>query len=143
MVVLNAQERAGVQTILNLSPAVCAAALSAAELSGLSLEEWLEHRVSYAMADDEVMITDGLNGIAPWSLACADLFVEVANSSPGTLSGKWQLLYERVKLEKELWHWPTSTLEEVEGGMLSSKPYVSNVRLRAAWPRLCATIFCM
>lgn len=141
MVVLNAQERVGVQTILNLSPAVCAAALSAAEQSGLSLEEWLEHRVSYAMADDEVMIADGLNSIAPWSLACADLFVEVVNSAPETLHGRWEMLHSRVRLDRSLWREPTTSVAEIEAGEYNP-PYLSLALVKAAWPRLCAATFC-
>lgn len=142
MVVLNAHERIGVRTMINLSPAVCAAALSAAEQSGLSLEEWLEHRVSYAMAEDEVMIADGLNAIAPWSLACADLFVGVVNGAPESLHGRWAILYERVLFERALWHEPIQSLSDVEAGEEFNPPYLSLARVRAAWPRLCAATFC-
>ncbi|QKL60733.1 hypothetical protein HI808_03180 [Ralstonia solanacearum] len=133
----------GVRTVLHLSPAVCAAAMSAAQQSGLNLQEWLDHRVSYAMVDDEVMVERGLDAVAPWSLACADLFVQVANHAPEALSGRWALLYERVRLERALWHEPTQTVEAIETGALPSEPYLSRAKLRAVWPRLCAATFCV
>jgi len=123
------------------SPALTAAAHVAAVQSGLSINEWFEHRVAMVIGAHDAVSDD--DSAAPWPLACADLFVEVANNAPETLSGKWQLLYERIKLDKELWHWPTSTPEEIEDGLLPSEPYVSKARLRAAWPRLCAATFCM
>jgi hypothetical protein len=133
----------GVRTVLHLSPAVCAAAIQAAQQSGLSLQEWLDHRVSYAMSDDEVMNDRGLDGLAPWSLATAALFAQVANSAPEALCGRWALLYERVRLERSLWHEPSQTVGEIEDGAPITEPYISLPRLRAAWPRLCAATFCM
>ncbi|WP_308142715.1 hypothetical protein [Burkholderia pseudomallei] len=133
----------GVRTVLHLSPAVCAAAMSAAQQSGQSLQEWLEDRVGYAMADDNVMLDRGLDAVAPWSLACADLFAQVANNAPEALRGRWALLYERVRLEQSLWHEPTQTVEEIEEGGPFSEPYISLPKLRAAWPRLCAATFCV
>lgn len=133
----------GVRTVLHLSPAVCAAAISAAQQSGQSLQEWLDDRVSYAMADDDVMLDRGLGAVAPWSLACADLFVQVANGAPEALRGHWALLYERVRLDRSLWHTPRQTVEDIEGGEAFAEPYISLPRLRAAWPRLCAATFCV
>lgn len=133
----------GVRTVLHLSPAVCAAAISAAQQSGQSLQEWLEDRVGYAMADDDVMLEKGLGAVAPWSLACADLFVQVANGAPEALHGRWALLYERVRLERSLWHEPAQSVEEIEAGALFAEPYISLPKLRAAWPRLCAATFCV
>lgn len=133
----------GIRTVLHLSPAVCAAAIQAAQQSGLSLQEWLDHRVSYAMSDDDVMADRGLDRLAPWSLAAADLFAQVANYAPETFCGRWALLYERVRLERALWHEPTQTVGEIEDGAPVSEPYISISRLRAAWPRLCAATFCM
>lgn len=133
----------GVRTLLHMSPAVCAAAMSAAQQSGQTLQEWLDDRVSFAMADDTVMRDRGLDAVAPWSLACADLFVQVANGAPEALRGQWALLYERVRLERSLWHEPAQTVEEFEAGAPFSEPYISAPRLRAAWPRLCAATFCV
>lgn len=135
--------QAGVRTVLHLSPAVCAAAMAAAQQSGLSLQEWLDHRVSYAMVDDDVMVDQGLDSVVPWSLATAELFAQVANSAPEVLCGRWALLYERILLEQSLWHVPTQTVGEIEDGAPVSEPYLSLPKLRAAWPRLCAAIFCM
>ncbi|CAG9179228.1 hypothetical protein [Cupriavidus pinatubonensis] len=136
-------EFTGVRTVLHLSPAVCAAAMSAAQQSGQSLQEWLEDRVGYAMADDSVMLDSGLDAVAPWSLACADLFAQVANSAPEALRGRWALLYERVRLERSLWHEPSQTVEEIEAGAPFCEPYILLPRLRAAWSRLCAATFCV
>ncbi|CAJ0794424.1 MULTISPECIES: hypothetical protein [Ralstonia] len=136
-------QSAGVRTVVHLSPAVCAAALSAAQQSAQSLQEWLEDRVGYAMADDDVMLDRGLDAVAPWSLACADLFVQVANGAPEALHGRWALLYERVRLERSLWCEPTQTVDDIEAGAPVSEPYISLPKLRAAWPRLCAATFCV
>lgn len=134
---------AGVRTVLYLSPAVCAAALSAAQQSGLSLQEWLDHRVSSAMSGDDVMLSDSLDTLAPWSLACADLFGQVVNHSPEVLNARWQILYERVLLDRSLWIESTQTVQEIEEGNLPSGPYLSLRKLKAAWPRLCAATFCV
>ncbi|MCL9828034.1 hypothetical protein [Ralstonia solanacearum] len=143
MNVMEMPVQTGVRTVLHLSPAVCAAAMSAAQQSGLSLQEWLDHRVSYAMADDNVMLDRALDAVAPWSLAAAELFVQVANGAPEALRGRWALLYERVRLERSLWYEPTQTVEEIEAGAPFSEPYISLPKLRAVWPRLCAATFCV
>ncbi|MFX7961265.1 hypothetical protein ABTK60_20470, partial [Acinetobacter baumannii] len=59
------------------------------------------------------------------------------------LCGRWALLYERVRLERSLWHEPAQSVEEIEAGTLFAEPYISLPRLRAAWPRLCAATFCV
>ncbi|CAN0622796.1 conserved protein of unknown function [Burkholderia multivorans] len=133
----------GVRTVLHLSPAVCAAALRAAQQAGQTLQEWLDDRVAYAMADDTVMVDQGLDFVAPWSLACAELFAQVANNAPEVLRGRWALLYERVRLERNLWHEPAPTLEAIEAGAPFTEPYLSVPKLRAVWPRLCAATFCV
>jgi len=133
----------GVRTVLHLSPAVCVAALSGAQQAGLTLQEWFEERVGYALAEDPVMLDEGLSALAPWSLAAADLFVQTANQAPETLSGRWALLYERVKLDRGLWRLPTQSVEDAECGEALDRPYVSLPKVRAAWPRLCASTFCL
>lgn len=133
----------GIRTLLHMSPAVCAAAITAAQQSGLSLQEWLDHRISYALSDDAVMVEQGLDAIPPWSLAAAELFVQVANSAPEALRGRWSLLYERVKLERELWREPRQTVGEIVDGAEVYEPYISLAKLRAAWPKLCAATFCV
>lgn len=136
-------KQVGVRTLLHMSPAVCAAAITAAQQSGLSLQEWLDQRVSYAMSDDDTMVEQGLDAIAPWSLASAELFVQVANCAPEALKGRWALLYERVRLEGSLWHEPAQSVGEIDDGDPIIEPYISLKMVRAAWPRLCAAIFCM
>lgn len=133
----------GVRTLLHMSPAVCAAAITAAQKSGLSLQEWLDHRVSYAMSDDDTIVEQGLDAIPPWSLASAELFFQVANCAPEALRGRWALLYGRVTLDRSLWHEPSQNVGEIEDGGLVHEPYLSLPKLRAAWPRLCAATFCM
>lgn len=133
----------GVRTVLHLSPAVCAAAVIAAQRHGLSLQEWLDHHVSYALADDYLMNDDGLDVVPPWSLSSAELFAQVANKSPETLSGRWALLYQRVQQERSLWIEPRQTVGAIEDGAPIEEPYISLPKLRGAWPRLCAANFCM
>ena len=143
MTTTSAELALGVRTVLHLSPAVCVAALSAAHQSGLTLQEWFEERVGYALAEDQVMLDEGLSALAPWSLASADLFVQTANQAPETFSGRWALLYERVKLERSLWHIPTHSLEVAESGEPLDGPHLSLPKVRAAWSRLCASTFCV
>jgi hypothetical protein len=95
------------------------------------------------MADDDVMIDHGLDTIAPWSLASAELFAQVANCAPEALCGQWALLYEHVQLDRSLWHEPTQTVGDIDDGGSVNEPYISLPKLRAAWPRLCAATFCM
>lgn len=95
------------------------------------------------MSDNDVMVEFGLDAVAPWSLAAAELFVQVANSAPQALQGHWALLYERVKLDRSLWREPKQTVGEIEDGAEVFEPYISLLKLRAAWPRLCAAVFCM
>lgn len=142
MLLTSPQNSLGVRTVLHLSPAICVAALSAAQQSGLTLQEWFEERVGYALAEDAVMLDEGLTAIAPWSLASAQLFVQIANQAPEALSGQWAVLYERVKLDRSLWHTPTQSVENTECGEADA-PYISLPKLRAAWPRLCASTFCV
>lgn len=133
----------GVRTILHMSPAVCAAAVIAAQRHGLTLQEWLDHHVSYALADDYLMTDNETDVVAPWSLSTAELFTQVANSVPEVLQGRWALLYQRVQQERALWIEPTQTVGEIEDGSPIDEPYISLSRLRAAWPRLCAANFCI
>lgn len=136
-----ASPRGGVRTILHLSPAVCAAALVAANKHGLTLQEWLDHHVSYALADDYFVTNDGLDVVAPWSLSSAELFVQTANNAPEALRGRWALLYQRVQQDRSLWIEPTQTVGAIEDGALIDEPYISLPKLKAAWPRLCAENF--
>lgn len=127
----------GVRTVLHMSPAVMAAAVMSAQKCGLGLREWLDRAVASLIADDHP------EGAAPWSVQAADLFAQVANCSPELLHGRWALLYERVQLERELWHQPAPTAEEMENGELPGAPYLVAARLRKAWPRLVAGVFCL
>lgn len=138
----HAQMSLGIRTVLHLSPAVCVAALSAAQQSGLTLQEWFEERVGYALAEDPIMLHEGLAAIAPWSLASADLFAQIANQAPEALSGQWAILYERIRADGSLWHMPSQSVEDAECGEVND-PYISLPKLRAAWPRLCASTFCI
>lgn len=128
---------AGIRTILHMSPAMAAATVVSAQKSRLNLQEWLDRAVAHLIADDHP------EGGAPWSIQAADLFAQVASNSPEVLRGRWALLYEHVLLERELWHQPEPTAEEVEGGVLPEAPYIVPTRLKKAWPRLVATVFAL
>jgi len=125
-----------VRTTLHLSPAVCAAAMVSAQAAGLGLTEWLDHIVAAAVQETE------LQDAPPLALSTAELFCRVANSSPELLHGRWGLLYERVCLERNLWHFSQQTLGEIEDGEPPIEPYISATKLRKAWPRLVAATFC-
>jgi hypothetical protein len=81
---------AGVRTILHLSPAVIASACVSAQRSQMSLREWMDRAVANMIVDDHP------EGAAPWSVQAADLFAQVATSTPEVLRGRWALLYEHV-----------------------------------------------
>lgn len=127
----------GVRTVLHLSPAVMVAALLSAQKNGLNLREWLDRAVADRIADDHP------EGAAPWSVQSADLFAHVANCSPELLHGRWSLLFERVLLDRSLWHEPTLTVGEIEDGEPPKEPFIVPARLRKAWPRLVAEVFCL
>lgn len=136
-----ASSQAGIRTILHLSPAVCSAALIAAKRNGLSLQEWLDHHVSYALADDYYVTSESPDVVAPWSLSSAELFVQAANNAPEALRGRWALLYQHVQQDRSLWIEPLQTVGAIEDGAQIDEPYISLPKLRAAWPRLCAEHF--
>jgi hypothetical protein len=75
-----------------------AAAIVSAQKCGLSLREWLDRAVASLIADDH------LEGAVPWSVQAADLFADVANCSQSCCAGDGRSLYERMQLERELWH---------------------------------------
>ncbi|MBC8751518.1 hypothetical protein F6X42_34875 [Paraburkholderia sp. WC7.3b] len=123
--------------MLHMSPAVMAAAIVSAQKCGLSLRERLDRAVASLIADNHP------EGAAPWSVQAADLFANVANCSPELLHGRWSLLYERVQLEHDLWHQTEQTAQEMNDGELPAAPYIVPARLRRAWPRLVAGVFCV
>ncbi|MDR5743962.1 hypothetical protein QCE73_12450 [Caballeronia sp. LZ029] len=127
----------GVRTVLHLSPAVIVAALLSAQKEGLSLREWLDRAVADRIADDHP------EGAAPWSVQSADLFAHVASCSPELLHGRWSLLFERVLMDRSLWREPTMTVGEIEDGEPLTEPFIVPARLRKAWPRLVAEVFCL
>ncbi|MDR5750349.1 hypothetical protein [Caballeronia sp. LZ024] len=120
-----------------MSPAVMAAAIVSAQKCGLSLREWLDRAVASLIADDHP------EGAAPWAVQAADLFAQVANCSPELLHGRWALLYEHVLLDRDLWHQPEQTAQEINDGRLPGARYIVPARLRKAWPRLVSTVFCL
>ncbi|CAM2191233.1 conserved protein of unknown function [Paraburkholderia kururiensis] len=127
----------GVRTVLHLSPAVMVAALLSAQKNGMNLREWLDRAVADRIADDHP------EGAAPWSVQSADFFAHVANVAPELLHGRWSLLFERVLLERSLWHETTLTVGEIEDGEPLTEPFIVPARLRKAWPRLVAEVFCL
>lgn len=127
----------GVRTVLHMSPAVMAAAVLSAQKCGLNLREWLDRAVASLIADDHP------EGAAPWSVQCADLFAQMMNCSPELLGGRWAVLEELVRLDRSLWHMPTQTVGEMEDGEPLGEPYLVKTRLRKAWPRLVAQVFCL
>ena len=127
----------GIRTVLHMSPAVMAAAIVSAQKCGLNLREWLDRAVASLIADDHP------EGAAPWAVQAADLFAQVASNSPELLRGRWALLYEHVLLERDLWHRSELTPEEAGDGELPGAPYIVPARLRSAWPRLVAGVFCL
>ena len=126
-----------VRTVLHMSPAVMAAAVTSAQKCGLNLREWLDRAVASLIADDHP------EGAAPWSVQTADLFAQVVNCSPELLGGRWAVLAEVVRLDRSLWHEPTPSIGEIEDSGSLSEPHLSPARLRKAWPRLVGQVFCL
>nr|WP_144347204.1 hypothetical protein [Pandoraea pnomenusa] len=131
------------KTSLPISPSVFAAALIAAHEAGVPLQTWLDHKIGKAVAEStNVDNTESLDLIAPWSFAAAELFAQVANNVPEVLQGRWATLFDRVSVDESLWHFPQLTMEEIEHNSEADAPYLSLAKLKTAWPRLCAAIFC-
>jgi hypothetical protein len=123
-----------VRTVLHLSPSVSVAAIVCAQRRGLRMQEWLDKVVVDACAGGDA--ENGRAGTLTDEMTI-ELFAHVASQSPGLLTGRWKLLFERVLLEDTLWDYSTQTLDELE-----EQPDCSarlNVeRLRRQWPQLVA-----
>ena len=128
-----------VRTVLFLSPSVTAVAIVTAQRRGLRMQEWLdklvvdactgavgEKRQAGTMSDDMTI----------------ELFARVASHSPGLLTDRWHLLFERTVLDDSLWDYPTTTLEALEADP-NCNPSLNVERLRRKWPRLLAAVFAL
>lgn len=72
--------------------------------------------------------------------ATAELFVRVALQAPQVLSGPWKLLFEQVRLRRDLWDYPAQTVEEAQ--TKPCPPVTLNLeRVRQSWPELVAAAF--
>jgi len=126
-----------VRTIFHLSPSVSVAAVICAQQRGLSLGEWLDRIVVDACAapgpaDERAgTLTDDMT---------VELFAHVSSYSPGLLTGRWRLLFDRIVLDDSLWDYPTATVEDLEDGM-DNTATINVVRLRRQWPQLLAAAF--
>jgi hypothetical protein len=65
-----------------------------------------------------------------------ELFATLAENASTCLHGRWRLLHDIVRMNSSLWVWPTESLDEYEGGVEPTLPYLDRVALRKAWPRL-------
>lgn len=130
-----------IRTIVHMSPAVSVAALMTAQRRGQNLQAWLDRVVVDACAANSDS-ADSHAGALTDDMTL-QLFAHVASQSPGLLTGRWRLLFERVLQEQDLWVYPAPTMADVEDGIDSAEPYLSQARLREAWPRLLASSFAM
>lgn len=122
--------------MLHLSPTVTVAALRSARRQDMNLSQWLEYLVmDGALTDADSQDTHHLG-----HLLAVQLFAHIASTSPGTLAGRWKLLFERCKLTPELWHYPNLSLAEIEAGEDDSPKLNSEVLLRL-WPTLVSNVW--
>ena len=128
-----------VPTVLFLSPSVTAVAIITAQRRGLRMQDWLDKLVvgacSGAVGEKQEVgtMSDDMT---------IELFARVASHSPGLLTDRWHLLFERTVLDDSLWDYPTTTLEAMEADP-NSTPSLNVERLRRKWPRLLATAFAL
>lgn len=128
-----------VRTSLHLSPSVAAAAIVCAQRRGLRMQEWLDKIVVDACADT------GTNAARAGALTddmTVELFAHVSSRAPGLFTGRWKLLYERVRLDDSLWKHPVVTVAEMENG-ISLASTLNLERLRCQWPQLVAAAFAL
>lgn len=129
----------GVRTVLHVSPAVYVAGLLAAQRRGLTLREFLDAAI--ASACSEAADTKGED--APWSASAMALFMQVADTVPDLLNGRWRVLHAKVLADESLWEPPPSqTLEELEQFIDSDGWRINERALKKAWPRLVSETFC-
>lgn len=128
---------AGVRTVLHISPAVFTAGLLAAQRRGLSLGEFLDDAIVGACSDASDKDSD-----APWSATAMSLFVQVVDTVPDLLTGKWRVMYAKVLADESLWEAPSCTMEDLEGFMASDGWRINERALKKAWPRLVSETFC-
>ena len=127
-----------VRTVIHISPAVSAAAIVCAQRTGLRMQEWLDKIVIDACAAQGApqagSLTDEMT---------IELFAHIANYGPGLLTGRWKLLFERVRIEDDLLDYPSRSMIELEEDPEAALPTLNLERLRQRWPRLLAAAFAM
>jgi len=102
--------------------------------TGVSERDWLKQALVHfdrwqQLWAGPVTVSDGLEGEA-------ELFATLVEQAPTCLHGRWLVLHDIVRLNSALWVWPTESLDEYEGGVEPTMPYLDRVALRKAWPRL-------
>jgi hypothetical protein len=126
-----------VQTIVHITPSTLSSAAKAARVSGRSFERWLADAVELSATVVDAQ-TD-----APWDEASMQLFMAVANASPGLFEGRWHRLYDLVSRDASLWRAPTATLADIEEGLAPYEPPVLDAaKLARRWPQLVTEVFC-
>lgn len=128
-----------VRTVLFLSPAVTAVAIVTAQRRGLRMQEWLDKLVVDACTgsgDEKCRIGNMTDDMT------IELFARVATHSPGLLTDRWHLLFQRALFDDSLWDYPTTTLEALEADP-DCTPSLNVERLRRKWPNLVAVAFAL
>lgn len=131
-----AKRQEPVRTVVHLSAAVTCAALVEAQRSQQGLGEWLEGLVVHASGAGTEAQADRRLGDS----MTVELFAHIASHCPGAFVGRWRLLFERCKLDPELWRYPELTVDEVESGE-DCQPVLDAAALLKRWPELVAYVW--
>ena len=129
--------RPGIRVILHVSPASYVAGILAAQRRGHKLSEFLDSAIAAACADED----DSPDRLLPWGPHAMDLFVQLADTVPEALRGKWKVLYAMVLNDPSLWTVPQATVGDHEAGVADTDWHINEAALAKAWPRLVSSTF--
>ena len=129
--------RASIRVVMHISPASYVAGILAAQRRDQQLDEFLAGAIAAASADDD----GGPERFLPWGPHAMDLFLQLADTVPEALCGKWKVLYAMVLNEPCLWTVPQATVGDHEAGVADTDWHINKAALARAWPRLVSSTF--
>jgi hypothetical protein len=70
-----------------------------------------------------------------------DLLLQLADTLPDALRGKWKVLYPTVLNDPSLWSVPQASVGDHEAGVVYTAWHINAAALAKAWPRLVSSTF--
>jgi len=129
--------RPGVRVVMHVNPASYVAGILAAQRRDQNLSEFLDGAIAMACADDG----DRPDRLLPWGPDAMDLFLQLADTVPEALRGKWKVLYTKVLNDASLWTVPQASVGDHEAGAVDTDWHINAAALAKAWPRLVSSTF--